>query len=78
MGAMTAPDGASTCSEVYHVYQHTKKADYAYKAHAIELEGHDAALEVSSNHMVYVGKLYKDRHAARAATVVVGDHLVAL
>ena len=55
-----------------------KKANYAYEAHAIDLEGHDAALEVSSNHMVYVGKLYEDRHAVRAATVVVGDHLVAL
>ena len=76
--AITAPDGASTCSEVYHVYQHTEKDDYAYEAYAIELEGHDAALEVSSNHMVYVGKLYKYRHSVRAATVVVGDHTVAL
>jgi len=76
--AMAAVDGAPTCSEVYHVYQHTEKADNAYEAYAIELEGHDAALEVSSNHMVYVGESYKDRHAVRAASVMVGDRLVAL
>ena len=76
--AMAAVDGAPTCSEVYHVYQHTEKADHAYEAYAIELEGHDAALEVSSNHMVYVGESYKDRHAVRAASVMVGDRLVAL
>ena len=76
--AMAAVGGVPTCSEVYHVYQHTEKADHAYEAYAIELEGHDAALEVSSNHMVYVGESYKDRHAVRAASVMVGDRLVAL
>ena len=76
--AMAATDGAPTCSEVYHVYQHTEKADHAYEAYAIELEGHDAALEVSSNHMVYVGASYEHRRAVRAATVVVGDRLVVL
>lgn len=76
--AVAAADGAPTCSEVYHVYQHTKKADHAYEAYAIELEGHDAALEVSSNHLVYLGASYEHRRAVRAATVVVGDRLVAL
>ena len=76
--AMAAVDGAPTCSEVYHVYHHPEKVHHAYEAYAIELEGHAAALEVSSNHMVYVGASYDDRQAVRAASVVVGDRLVSL
>ena len=76
--AMAAVDGAPTCSEVYHVYQHPEKVNQAYAAYAIDLEGHDAALEVSSNHLVYVGASYEDRQAVRAASVMVGDRLVSL
>ena len=57
--AMATAGGASTSSEVYHVYQHPEEADHAYEVYAIELEGHAAALEVSSNHTVYVGASYE-------------------